>query len=348
MPKKASNKSILVTGGTGYIGSHTVVELLAAGYDVVILDNFSNSSQNVIQRIRQVSVADGQVILEEGDIRDAEFLNSLFDRYDFNAVVHFAGLKAVGESVKNPIDYYQNNVVGSLNLFHAMANHGCHRIVFSSSATVYGDPESAPITEKFPLSATNPYGQSKLMIEDILRDLHSANSDWQVAILRYFNPVAAHPSGMIGEDPSGIPNNLVPYIAQVAVGRRDRLTVHGSDYDTPDGTGVRDYIHVVDLAHAHVAALAHLTTEHGCSAYNIGTGVGYSVLAVVKAFEQACGKEIAYEFGPRRAGDIACCYADVGRANRELDWYAKADLKAMMQDHWRWQFNNPQGYPTGN
>lgn len=337
---------VLVTGGAGYIGSHTVVELLAAGHEVVILDNFTNSSELVIPRIEKIAAK--QVIVERADICDAAAMNAIFQRYDFDAVVHFAGLKAVGESVDQPLRYYHNNVVGTLLLLQTMAAHRCTRLVFSSSATVYGDPATVPIKEDFPLSATNPYGGSKLMIENMLRDLYVADPTWQISILRYFNPVAAHPSGLIGEDPLGVPNNLMPYIAQVAVGRRDELTVHGNDYPTPDGTGVRDYIHVVDLAQAHLAALASLSERHGCVEYNIGTGRGYSVLEMIDAFQAASGQSIAYQIGPRRAGDIASCYANVDFASDKLGWRAAAGLQEIMQDHWRWQSQNPQGYdPQG-
>lgn len=332
----------LVTGGAGYIGSHTVVQLLEAGHEVVILDNFSNCCSRVVDRLEQIT---GQsIVVEEGDIRDALTLAQIFQKHQIEAVVHFAGLKAVGESVAKPELYYSNNVVGTLELLKAMSEHGCYKLVFSSSATVYGDPASVPIMENFPLFATNPYGQSKLMVEHILRDFQIANSEWQISILRYFNPVAAHSSGLIGEDPSGIPNNLLPYIAQVAVGRREALVVHGDDYTTPDGTGVRDYIHVVDLADAHLAALNALTPEHGCREYNIGTGRGHSVLEMVRAFEQASGQQIAYQIGPRRPGDIAECFANADRAKNELGWVAKADVAQMMLDHWRWQSNNPNGY----
>ncbi len=339
-PKK--NKPILITGGCGYIGSHTVVELAAAGHEIVLVDNLSNSSIVVLDRLRQIT---GQTIkFEQGNICDENFLSELFKRHELHAVVHFAGLKAVGESVEKPILYYQNNVAGSLCLFRQMAEHGCKKIVFSSSATVYGDPASVPIEETFPLSATNPYGQSKLMIEDILRDLQAADDEWQISILRYFNPVAAHSSGMLGEDPSGIPNNLMPYVAQVAVGLREQLTIHGDGYDTPDGTGVRDYIHVVDLALAHLAALEHLDADHGCQAFNIGTGRGYSVLEMVRAFEQASGRAIPYQIGPPRAGDIGSCFADPQKAKAQLNWVANADLDQMMVDQWRWQSQNPRGY----
>lgn len=342
MNNLSENSHVLVTGGAGYIGSHTVVELLANNQSVTIIDNLCNSSINVLDRVQELSRKRLEFV--KGDIRDKQFLEAVFAARRVDAVVHFAGLKAVGESVERPLSYYQNNVAGSLNLFEVMATVGCEKLVFSSSATVYGDPASVPITEDFPLSATNPYGQTKLMIEEILRDLYQSNPSWQISILRYFNPVAAHPSGLIGEDPNGIPNNLMPYIAQVGVGRRSELTIHGNDYSTADGTGVRDYIHVVDLANAHLAALNALNKDHGCQAYNIGTGRGYSVLEMVAAFEKASGKTIAYSIGPRRHGDIAACYANPIRANSILHWQAQYGLEDMMKDQWRWQSKNPTGY----
>ena len=335
-------KKILVTGGCGYIGSHTLVKLIEQGYDVVIVDNLVNSSRAVLERVLQITGV--KPILLEGDVQDRGFLESVFSSHEFEAVIHFAGLKAVGESVAQPLRYYQNNVSGSLTLFEVMEEYKCRKVVFSSSATVYGDPASVPINETFPLSATNPYGQSKLMVENALRDLSVANEHWQIAILRYFNPVAAHDSGLIGEHPNGIPNNLMPYIAQVGVGKLERLSVYGDDYQTPDGTGVRDYIHVVDLANAHVKALAALTDQHGCKAYNIGTGQGYSVLEMVAAFERASGKKIPYQIQPRRAGDIAECYADPRLSLEKLGWQAEFGLDQMMEDQWRWQSNNPDGY----
>jgi UDP-glucose 4-epimerase len=326
---------ILVTGGTGYIGSHTVVELLAAGHDVVVLDNLSNSHARVIERVRRISGRD--FVFVEGDIRDRAALAALFAAHAIDAVVHFAGLKAVGESVAQPLRYYDNNVSGSLLLFEAMQAAGVKTIVFSSSATVYGDPATVPIVEDFPLSATNPYGRSKLMIEDMLRDLACADPSWRIALLRYFNPVGAHESGLIGEEPNGIPNNLVPYIAQVADGRRAALSVYGDDYPTPDGTGMRDYIHVVDLAIGHVKTLAKLATGPGVLTYNLGTGRGNSVLEMVRAFERACGKPIPYNIVARRPGDIASCYADPARAKAELDWSADRDVAQMCADAWRYQ-----------
>jgi UDP-glucose 4-epimerase len=342
MMQDSAKKTILVTGGTGYIGSHTVVELLQKEHRLVVLDNLQNSSSEVIARIKRITGQ--QVQFVQGDVRDAELLNALFAEHRFGAVIHFAGLKSVGESVDEPILYYQNNVAGSLSLFRCMAQNNCKNLVFSSSATVYGDPQTVPVTEDAPLSSTNPYGQSKLMIEHILRDLSASDPEWRISLLRYFNPVAAHPSGLLGEDPKGVPNNLLPYIAKVAVGELEQLTIHGNDYPTQDGTGVRDYIHVVDLAQAHVAALKALARSTGCEAINIGTGQGYSVMEMINAFEQASGKKIAFRIGPRRAGDIASCFAHPGKAEQVLGWRAKADLTTMMEDHWRWQSMNPQGY----
>ena len=335
-------KKILVTGGTGYIGSHTVVELIEHDYEVVIFDNLSNSSEQPLQRIEQITGVRPTFV--QGDIRDPIALDKLFAHDDFDSVIHFAGLKSVGESVSQPLEYYQNNVQGSLSLFYAMAEHNCFRIVFSSSATVYGDPDSLPITEDFPLSVTNPYGQTKLMIENILRDLSAADERWQVSILRYFNPVSAHPSGLLGEDPKGIPNNLLPFIAQVATGRLKQLSIFGADYDTPDGTGVRDYIHIVDLARAHLQALTRLAVGHGCQSYNIGTGKGYSVFEMISAFERASDASVNYRIEPRRAGDIAECYAEVSRAQAALGWRSELGIDRMMEDLWRWQSKNPRGY----
>jgi len=335
-------KKILVTGGTGFIGSHTVVELIDKGYEAVILDNFSNSSAMVTDRIQEITGVMPTMV--EGDIRDSALLESLFQEHDFNSVIHFAGLKAVGESVQKPLLYYQNNVFGALQLLQAMSASNCKRLVFSSSATVYGDPASVPITEQFPLSATNPYGRNKLMIEEICRDLYVSDNQWQISILRYFNPIAAHPSGLIGEDPNGIPNNLMPFIAQVGVGKLKELSVFGNDYSTIDGTGVRDYIHVVDLARAHLKALESLNPDFGCRAHNVGTGHGYSVLEMVKAFEQASGKPIPYVIKPRRSGDVAESYADPNLSVSELNWKAEFGLEEMMRDQWNWQSNNPDGY----
>lgn len=331
----------LVTGGAGYIGSHTCVELLAAGYELVVLDNLSNASHEALKRVEKIT---GKTItFIEGDIRSAEDLERAFALGNIQAVIHFAGLKAVGESVAEPVRYYDNNVVGTVRLLEAMEKHDCRRLVFSSSATVYGDPASVPIQEHFPLSATNPYGRSKLIIEDILRDLYQADSRWSIALLRYFNPVGAHASGLIGEDPQGIPNNLMPYIAQVAVGKRKQLSVFGGDYPTTDGTGVRDYIHVVDLALGHLKALEALTQPRLLTV-NLGTGVGYSVLEMVKAFEKASQRAVPYEIVERRAGDVAQCYADPSLAKELLGWSATLGLAEMCEDAWRWQHNNPSGY----
>ena len=333
---------ILVTGGAGYIGSHTAVELLNAGHEVIILDNLSNSSKVSMDRVKQITGKD--LVFYEVDLLDVEKLNEVFDKESIDAVIHFAALKAVGESVEKPLLYYKNNITGTLNLCEAMTNHGVKNIVFSSSATVYGAPEVVPITEDSPLSTTNPYGSTKLMMEGILQDLHTADPSWNVVILRYFNPIGAHKSGLIGEDPKGIPNNLVPYITQVAVGKLEALSVFGDDYDTADGTEVRDYIHVVDLAVGHVDALKKLNPGDGVSIYNLGTGNGYSVLDMVKAFSDVVGHEIAYTIKSRRAGDIATVYADAKKANEEIGWSAKRDLKEMCEDSWRWQSNNPHGY----
>ena len=333
---------ILVTGGAGYIGSHTVVELLAKGNELLILDNFSNSSPKVLERIETISGR--RPLLVEGDIRDRDALKAVFAAHPITAVIHFAGLKAVGESVEQPLSYYDNNVVGSLRLFEAMAEANVKTLVFSSSATVYGDPHTVPIREDFPLQATNPYGRTKLHIEEMLRDIARSDPAWRIALLRYFNPVGAHPSGLIGENPRGIPNNLMPYVTQVAVGRRPKLGVFGNDYPTPDGTGVRDYIHVVDLARGHLAALDALAREAGMMTVNLGTGQGYSVLDVVKAFEKASGRPVPYEFLPRRAGDVASCYADPALALSQLGWRAEYCLDDMCRDAWRWQEGNPEGY----
>ena len=331
----------LVTGGLGYIGSHTVVELLAAGHRVRIVDNLSNSKIAVLDRIEEISGRRPEFI--KADIRDRGAMRDALAGSD--AVIHFAGLKAVGESVEKPLLYYRNNVEGSIALFEAMAETGVKTVVFSSSATVYGDPQSVPIREDAPLSATNPYGRSKLMIEDILRDVAKADPSWRIGLLRYFNPVGAHASGRIGEDPNGIPNNLMPYVAQVAVGKLECLSVFGNDYPTPDGTGVRDYIHVVDLAKGHLAALATLERRDGLLTVNLGTGCGYSVLEMVKAFEKASGRPVPYRIAPRRAGDIATCYADPTLAAELLGWRAEKNLEDMCADAWRWQSGNPQGYP---
>jgi len=335
---------ILVTGGAGYIGSHTVVELVANGYDLLILDNLSNSSPNVLKRVENITGKRLECLV--GDVGNAHLLRKIFSEYPIDSVIHFAGLKAVGESVTYPIRYYDNNVAGSITLFQAMAEAGLHRLVFSSSATVYGDPHSVPIREDFPLHVTNPYGRSKLMIEDVLRDISHADSRWRVALLRYFNPVGAHPSGLIGEDPQGIPNNLMPYVSQVAIGRRPELSVFGGDYPTPDGTGVRDYIHVVDLARGHLAALKALDRLEGAVPINLGTGRGYSVLEMIAALEKASGRKVPFRIVDRRPGDVAVCYADPSVALEVLGWSAKMDMAAMCEDSWRWQSANPEGYKS--
>ncbi len=338
--------TVLVTGGAGYIGSHTCVQLLNAGYEIVVLDNLSNSSEVALQRVEQIS---GQTVsFVHGDIRDRDCLDRLFRSYSIDSVIHFAGLKAVGESCQLPLMYYENNVAGTLTLCQAMQAAGVYKLVFSSSATVYGDPASVPIQEHFPTSATNPYGRSKLMIEELLRDLQVSDPRWQIALLRYFNPVGAHQSGLIGEDPNGIPNNLLPYIAQVAIGRLEQLSVFGGDYPTADGTGVRDYIHVVDLADGHLKALAALETEPGVLTCNLGTGQGYSVLEMIRAFEQASSRSVPYQLVDRRPGDIAECYADPNHARQMLNWQAERGLQQMMEDTWRWQSENPQGYPQSD
>ena len=333
---------VLVTGGAGYIGSHTVVLLIEAGYEVVIFDNFTNSSKESIRRVE--AIVGKELTVVEGDIRSREDLAKVFSAHKIDAVIHFAGLKAVGESVEQPLRYYDNNVNGSAVLFEVMAEHQCKSVIFSSSATVYGDPESTPIFENFPLSATNPYGRSKLMVEEILRDLYVSDNDWKIVLLRYFNPVGAHASGTIGEDPNGLPNNLMPFIAQTAVGKRECLSVFGDDYDTVDGTGVRDYIHVVDLAQGHLNALDRIKGFSEPMTINLGTGNGYSVLEMVKSFEKASGKKVAYQIAPRRAGDIATCFADTTYAKEILNWEAKKSIDQMCEDTWRWQSQNPNGY----
>lgn len=333
---------ILVTGGAGYIGSHVCVELLQSGHDVTVFDNFCNSSPEAIARIARI--AGKAPTLVRGDIRDRAALVDALKTSGASAVVHFAGLKAVGESVQQPLAYYDNNVVGTLRLLEAMRECAVQQLVFSSSATVYGDPQRLPLTEDHPLSATNPYGRSKLMVEDMLRDLQASDASWRIAILRYFNPVGAHASGLIGEDPRGVPNNLMPFVAQVAIGRRAQLQVWGSDYATPDGTGVRDYIHVVDLAIGHLRALERLQAQPGGLTVNLGTGTGYSVLDMVRAFEGASGRPVPYQLAPRRAGDVAACYADPAAALAVLGWRAERDLVAMCEDAWRWQSSNPNGY----
>ncbi len=336
--------SVLVTGGAGYIGSHTCVELLNAGFDVVVVDNFCNSNVESLNRVMQLTGKTFPYI--EADIRDKQKLNEVFSAHNIDSVIHFAGLKAVGESCEKPLEYYETNVAGTVSLCQVMQAHGANKLLFSSSATVYGDPESVPIREDFPTGATNPYGRSKLMVEEILQDFCRApGNDWRVSILRYFNPIGAHESGQIGEDPQGIPNNLLPFVAQVAVGKLAKLRVFGDDYATIDGTGVRDYIHVVDLAKGHVKSLQKLmAVESGSYIHNLGTGKGYSVLQIVQAFEKACGKEIPYEVAPRRPGDIAECYADPARAEKELGWKAEFGVERMVADTWRWQSRNPLGY----
>ena len=333
---------VLVTGGAGFIGSHTVVELLNAGYDVVIMDNFSNSKPEALNRIRQITGK--EFGFYEADMLDLSAMERIFEENKIDAVIHFAGLKAVGESVQKPVEYYHNNITGTLLLIQAMRNAGVKKMVFSSSATVYGPVNKAPYTEDMPTSATNPYGYTKVMIEQILRDVCVADPEWSVSLLRYFNPIGAHESGLIGEDPNGIPNNLLPYICQVAVGKLERLGIFGDDYDTPDGTGVRDYIHVVDLANGHVKAIEKMKENPGLGIYNLGTGQGYSVLEIVKNFEEASGRKIPYVIKDRRPGDIAECYSDPSKAQRELNWSAKRGIRTMCEDSWRWQSNNPNGY----
>ena len=335
--------AILVAGGAGYIGSHTCVELLNAGYDVVVVDNLYNSSEEAIKRVEQITGK--SVKFYQADVLDKPALDKIFDEENIDSVINFAGLKAVGESVRKPLEYYHNNITGTLILCDVMRNHGVKNIIFSSSATVYGDPAFVPITEECPKGKiTNPYGQTKGMLEQILTDLHVADPEWNVVLLRYFNPIGAHESGLIGEDPKGIPNNLVPYIAQVAVGKLKCLGVFGNDYPTHDGTGVRDYIHVVDLAKGHVKALKKLAPGSGVSIYNLGTGIGYSVLDVLHAYEKACGKTLPYENKPRRAGDIATCYCNATKAKEELGWVAEKGIDEMCADSWRWQSMNPDGY----
>ena len=334
---------VLVTGGMGYIGSHTCIQMIDAGMTPIIFDNLYNSKSSVLDRIEEVS---GQrPIFIEGDVRDKGALDKVFSQYDIESVIHFAGLKAVGESVSMPLEYYDNNVNGSYVLVSAMRDAGVKSLIFSSSATVYGDPASTPILENFPTSATNPYGRSKLIVEECLTDFQQANPDWSITLLRYFNPVGSHPSGRLGEDPQGIPNNLMPFVSQVAVGRREFLSIFGSDYPTIDGTGVRDYIHVMDLADGHLAALNHVGKKSNLHIYNLGTGKGNSVLEMVAAFEKASGKSIPYKLVDRRPGDIAECWADPAKAKAELNWVATRTLNDMTQDTWRWQSNNPEGYP---
>lgn len=334
--------AILVTGGAGYIGSHTCVELQNAGYDVVVVDNLSNSSEESLKRVEQITGKKAKFY--KVDLLDEAGLTKVFEQEEITSVIHFAGLKAVGESVEKPLEYYWNNITGSLILCRVMRSFGVKNLVFSSSATVYGNPHTVPIREDFPLSVTNPYGRTKLMLEDIFRDLYVADQSWNIILLRYFNPIGAHKSGTIGEDPKGIPNNLVPYITQVAVGKREMVNVFGNDYDTPDGTGVRDYIHVVDLAKGHVKAVEKLAEKKGVLTYNLGTGIGYSVLDMIKSFSKVVGRDLPYRVCPRRPGDIATCYADPSLAKAELGWEAQLGLEEMCEDSWRWQKNNPDGY----
>jgi UDP-glucose 4-epimerase len=336
------SKTILVTGASGFIGSHTCVELLQSGFDVVALDNLCNSSRKALERVQQIT---GRAFpFHEADIRDRAALDAILGKHRIDAVIHFAGLKAVGESVEKPLDYFENNVAGSVTLLQALKAANVKTFVFSSSATVYGDPEVLPLVESARLSVTNPYGRTKLMVEQVLNDLEGSDASWRIGILRYFNPVGAHESGLIGEDPRGIPNNLMPFIAQVAVGRREKLSVFGNDYPTPDGTGVRDYIHVVDLARGHVAALNRLFAHEGGFTVNLGTGQGYSVLEAVKAFEKASGRPVPYQIVPRRPGDIASCYASPVLAEQLLGWKAEKGIDEMCRDHWKWQSGNAEGY----
>ena len=340
---------VLVTGGAGFIGSHTVVQLLEGGYQVVIVDDLSNSSAVAVDRVKTIvgDEAAKNLTFYEANVLDRDAMNKIFDTHQIDRVIHFAGFKAFGESVSKPVEYYHNNIENTLVLIDVMRNHGCKSIIFSSSSTVYGDPDNPPVTEEDPKKpATNPYGWTKWMIEQILMDVHTADPEWDVVLLRYFNPIGAHPSGLIGEDPKGIPNNLVPYVAQVAVGKLEAVQVFGNDYPTPDGTGVRDYIHVVDLARGHVCAIKKLQTNCGLFICNLGTGHGYSVLDVIHAFEKACGKKLPYVIDPRRPGDIAECYADPTKAKNELGWVAEYGIEEMCADSWNWQKNNPDGYHT--
>lgn len=334
--------SVLVTGGAGYIGSHTVIELVENGYDTVIVDNLCNSKKVAVERIEKITGK--KIKFYQYDVCDIDKLREIFKKEKIDACIHFAGLKAVGESCQKPLEYYQNNLISTLNLVQVMRETGCKNLVFSSSATVYGQPKSVPILEDFPLSTTNPYGSTKLYIEGILKDVYKADNSFNIALLRYFNPIGAHKSGLIGEDPNGIPNNLMPYITQVAIGKLKQLSVFGNDYPTPDGTGVRDYIHVLDLAHGHILALKKLATNPGLVIYNLGTGKGCSVLDMVKAFESASGKKVPYVIAPRRSGDIAECYASTALAKKELGFECKYTLKDMCEDSWRWQSKNPNGY----
>lgn len=334
--------NILVTGGAGFIGSHTVVELLNAGYSVVVVDNLVNSSSESLERVKKIT---GKSIkFYKDDLLDKEALQDIFEKENISSVIHFAGLKAVGESCKIPLEYFNNNITGTINLLMVMEKYNVKSLVFSSSATVYGKPESVPIREDFPLSVSNPYGRTKLIIEDMLRDIYKADTSWDIALLRYFNPIGAHESGEIGENPAGIPNNLLPYVSKVAIGELETVNVFGNDYDTPDGTGVRDYIHVVDLAEGHIKALEKLNSHPGLVTYNLGTGKGYSVLEIIHNFEKACGKKIPYNITDRRPGDIDMCYADPGKAKKELGWEAKRDIEKMCEDAWRWQSKYPKGF----
>lgn len=334
--------TILVTGGAGYIGSHATLELLNNGYDIVVLDNLSNSHIDSIKRVKEL--AGKEFPFYNFDLLDQDSLESLFNKYEFDAVMHFAGLKAVGESVEIPLKYYHNNITGTINLCEAMTKHNVKKLVFSSSATVYGNPDRVPIDESFPLSATNPYGRTKLMIEEILRDLHISDSSWRIALLRYFNPIGAHESGRIGENPNGIPNNLMPYVTQVAIGKRENLSVFGNDYETKDGTGVRDYIHVLDLVKGHLKALEYLEKHEGIETFNLGTGTGYSVIELVDAFSTVISKKIPYQIVDRRPGDIGVCYANPQKAEKLLGWRAEKNLQDMCEDSWRWQSQNPNGF----
>lgn len=342
-----TNTCVLVTGGAGFIGSHTVIELLQSGYEVVVVDDLSNASVVALDRVRQIvgDEAASRLTFYEDNVLDRDALDRIFDEHPIDRVIHFAGFKAVGESVKKPVEYYHNNIESTLALVDVMRNHGCKSIIFSSSSTVYGDPDKLPLTEESPKKAcTNPYGWTKWMIEQILTDLHTADPEWDVVLLRYFNPIGAHPSGLIGEDPKGIPNNLVPYVAQVAVGKLKAVQVFGDDYPTPDGTGVRDYIHVVDLAKGHVAALAWMNGKNGVEVFNLGTGKGTSVLEVIRAFSKACGKELPYVIKPRRGGDIAANWCDASKAERLMGWKAQYDIDDMCRDSWNWQSHNPNGF----
>ncbi|MCI1666127.1 MAG: UDP-glucose 4-epimerase GalE [Atopobiaceae bacterium] len=347
--KKPEDTCVLVTGGAGFIGSHTVVELLENGYHAVIVDDLSNSSAKAVDRVKTIvgEKAAANLTFYEADVNDRAALERVFSENTIDRVIHFAGFKAVGESVGKPIEYYTNNLGNTLTLVDVMREHGCKSIIFSSSSTVYGDPDSLPLTEESPKKpATNPYGWTKWMIEQVLTDLHTADPEWDVVLLRYFNPIGAHESGLIGEDPKGIPNNLVPYVAQVAIGKREFVRVYGDDYPTPDGTGVRDYIHVMDLASGHVAALAWMNGRSGVEIFNLGTGRGTSVLEVIKAFSKACGRELPYKVEPRRAGDIAENYGNCDKAAREMGWHARYDIDDMCRDSWNWQQKNPDGYAT--